>query len=380
MYENLYKIWWSIVLTVVFVAGSDLETIPDCVNCKNDKSELGEYLKSQKIAHRLEFIKQQLINNLHVKSTPQETPKFDSLPDFLVQKLVYDDATNRPNDNVVDGTGDDQNNRQMVLFVEQENVTCISNNKRGICLNFKLSDEILSTDLSSATIWFHQRSLPINNSGMHNFTIVDKTALLPKNRNPKNITMKYVADKDGWYQIDVTSLVKSWLPNNNNKKEYKHPVLMVSCDSCIGTEYATNVTWQSANKTSFLLLNTESEESARLKRGVECTPGKEECCREDLWVDFSSLGDDYRMILSPPKFNAYVCRGTCVLPGYETVQRPYAELLSVVKARRAHEFPLPSTCCTPTRFSNLNVLFASDSLTIQRSSIPNMVVETCGCV
>lgn len=101
------------------MAGSDLETIPDCIGCRNEHAELGEYLKSQKIAHRLEYIKQQLINNLHVQSVPIETPKFDSLPDFLVQKLVYEDTSNKASDSFADGTNDEPPNRQMVLFVEE---------------------------------------------------------------------------------------------------------------------------------------------------------------------------------------------------------------------------------------------------------------------
>lgn len=91
--------------------------LSDCIGCKNDQPELNEFLKSQKIAHRLEYIKQQLISNLHVENPPKEPPKFDSLPDFLIHKLVHPTAS-KTNSASPEGN-EEQTTRQMVLFAEE---------------------------------------------------------------------------------------------------------------------------------------------------------------------------------------------------------------------------------------------------------------------
>lgn len=101
-------------------ARTESEILFDCVGCRNDQPELNEFLKSQKIAHRLEYIKQQLMSNLHVENPAKESPKFDLLPDFLVRQLV------RPNAAVPNSGSpelNDQIERQMVLFPEEGECT-----------------------------------------------------------------------------------------------------------------------------------------------------------------------------------------------------------------------------------------------------------------
>lgn len=116
--------WYHVIIIVVVAAEMQLKTLSDCVGCQNDaqpQPELNEFLKTQKKAHRLEYIKQQLINNLHVENRPKEPPKFDSLPEFLVHELVHASETtsSKLNSGAVPDGNEDQTSKQMLLFAEQ---------------------------------------------------------------------------------------------------------------------------------------------------------------------------------------------------------------------------------------------------------------------
>lgn len=96
----------------------------DCIDCVGDSQQLQEpqmheLIKQQKIAQRLEYIMQQLIANLHTETRPKDPPKLNTLPEFLVERLVSPQSSS-----VTDAEAAEYPavTKQVVLFPEEGNV------------------------------------------------------------------------------------------------------------------------------------------------------------------------------------------------------------------------------------------------------------------
>ena len=93
----------------------------DCITCLSKQPQLNEMIRAQKIAHRLEYIRQQLNSNLHVQTPPTDPPKLEALPGFLVDQLV-----NSPSDRDFEHVRESGADKQMVLFPEEGKGECAS--------------------------------------------------------------------------------------------------------------------------------------------------------------------------------------------------------------------------------------------------------------
>lgn len=131
-----------------------------------------------------------------------------------------------------------------------------------------------------------------------------------------------------------------------------------------------------------------------------------QCCRESLYVSFHDVGwDDW--ILAPSGFHAFYCRGSCrTFTAAASSANTHASVLQVT--RRLHFFiagfskknpvffatlqkllsrdrvptearPHLAPCCAPTRLSPLIIFYSDESDVIRQRSLPNMIVESCGC-
>ncbi|XKL67210.1 hypothetical protein PGB90_010630 [Kerria lacca] len=345
----------------------------DCISCKSDQIELNKFLKFQKINQRLEYIKQQLSNNLRVESAPKYSPNLNILPPFLIEQLFYPASQDRNYGSLNERK--DSEIKQMVLFPEEESKNCYPTLRNSICLKFMLSNELVVKEISSAVLVFNKEQFFLNDIHHQNFTVTDKNLLNAKNRN-KRSKIHRIPHKDGWYEINVVNIVKSWLTYNSMRSQ----TLVIACETCKQAIVSTKQVLREEDTIPFILLTTEKEKNLRSKREIDCVPGNnDECCRETLEINFKELGD-YEMIYYPLKFNAYVCRGNCYYHSATNAEKPYASLLVKLKLNKSSNFSLPISCCTPTKFSSLPVLYASNNLSYVQTSIPNMVVESCGCI
>ncbi|KAK7601438.1 hypothetical protein V9T40_008879 [Parthenolecanium corni] len=108
------------VLRVTFVSASYVPNIgvDGCLSCgpgDPQNAELEDFLKTQKVAQRLQSIKQQLDNSLRIQRQPKNAPKLKALPQFLVDQLMEsngNDADKETHKNTVEM-------RQVVLFPDE---------------------------------------------------------------------------------------------------------------------------------------------------------------------------------------------------------------------------------------------------------------------
>lgn len=88
---------WFVLWCVVYYCASKAEKLrANCIGCKEvdsaDQRDVNDYLRMQKIANRLEYIKRQMANNLYANdgsaTTSSGPPEPNHLPEFLIEQLT----------------------------------------------------------------------------------------------------------------------------------------------------------------------------------------------------------------------------------------------------------------------------------------------------
>ncbi|XP_060067636.1 inhibin beta A chain-like [Ylistrum balloti] len=116
----------------------------------------------------------------------------------------------------------------------------------------------------------------------------------------------------------------------------------------------------------FLILHTKVETYIRSRRETSgnentCT-GQDMCCKSDLVFNFHEIGwNDW--ILYPASFTTGICSGGC----------PFVPL------GHRDQTTLEHAHCNATQLAPLRMMYYDTSGSILTSSIPNMIVERCGC-
>ncbi|KAM6215735.1 inhibin beta C chain [Rhynchocyon petersi] len=116
------------------------------------------------------------------------------------------------------------------------------------------------------------------------------------------------------------------------------------------------------------------------RRGLECQGGRSRmCCRQQLFVNFHEIGWD-SWIIHPKGYAMNFCTGPCSLlmagsPGIAASFHTAVLNLIKVNSRGSRS----TSCCVPTAWKPLTLLYFDKNSNIVKSDIPNMVVEACGC-
>ncbi|KFM65051.1 Inhibin beta E chain, partial [Stegodyphus mimosarum] len=137
-----------------------------------------------------------------------------------------------------------------------------------------------------------------------------------------------------------------------------------------------NVT-EDGDRRPFLLVAKDPDIQARKRRS---NTGNNTCQRKPFTVKFSDIGFD-SFILEPAEYVAYFCAGECWKDRsssrsfYQTV---ITETFEKNKTLVDTHGLCWASCCRPTRFSHLHVLYADENY-IHNKKLTNMVVEACGC-
>uniref|UniRef100_A0A1A8J2W5 Nodal-related 2 n=2 Tax=Nothobranchius kuhntae TaxID=321403 RepID=A0A1A8J2W5_NOTKU len=109
-----------------------------------------------------------------------------------------------------------------------------------------------------------------------------------------------------------------------------------------------------------------------LNRGGEKSP----CYRVDLIVDFNQIGWG-SSIISPKRFNAYRCEGSCQGPlGEDANPIDHAYMQGLLNYFHPERVVAP--CCAPTKMSSLSMLYFDNGQVLLRHH-EDMIVEECGC-
>lgn len=131
----------------------------------------------------------------------------------------------------------------------------------------------------------------------------------------------------------------------------------------------------------FLIIYAGSDIMRRTRRRINhCSNHFQgQCCRERFYVNFRELGwNDW--IIAPHGYYANYCRGNCKMsPINGKTKSNHGHVISEYRKHERMRNKAMQSCCTPTKFSSISVIYYEDNKRIVKRDVPSMVVDDCGC-
>ncbi|XP_063992349.1 growth/differentiation factor 8 [Diachasmimorpha longicaudata] len=337
---------------------------------------------------RVEYVKQQILKKLRLSKPPDVTISISTLPKPLINGHVLELRPGEPMEPEKQAESFYGKTDQVVIFPNEgptdlTNCRTTSNHLTGFspaaCFTFNLPAEMQFVAVTSADLWFYKGN-DENDVFGQTFVLSELDHWDQGGSFEKNTIMAIfeTSIEEGWVKTDVAFTVKKWV----EKRRLNH-AMQIACSTCsIDRENApvsTEVTLK-----PFLVIHTSPlPQKNRPKRNSNCLPEMKECCRDDLYISFEEIGwSDW--ILHPSGYHAYFCRGSCtsaaslMMSGspYNNVIRKWLTKNSSIHRRGNEIVP----CCSPTQLSPIQLLYVDSNNTITQKTLPNMVVEACGCM
>jgi len=196
-------------------------------------------------------------------------------------------------------------------------------------------------------------------------------------------------------KINIEWPIKSWFGNH----ELSH-LIQITCESC-DISSMEEIISVNKNYRPFIMIDTQNRKSkSRQRRNINCSSGITECCREKLYISFADIGWD-NWILQPKGYDAYFCRGSCssVASVAQAASHHSSLLVSCdwfsfigiwtnwnllklqkILSTNGTRKPLDLVpCCTAKQYSSLQLVVVDSNNTATVKTLPNMIVESCGC-
>ncbi|XP_019765468.2 bone morphogenetic protein 2 [Dendroctonus ponderosae] len=347
----------------------------------DDPDTVGTISEADFTALRIEYIKNQILKKLRLKEKPQITIADLPKPIKENENLLPNQDTNffsRYDDDFYGKT------TQAVVLPYEDEARCLRKvNYPSACLPFQMPNDIHSSDVSTAELWFHKKADIMD---AHNQTfIIYEVAHWDTNKSFQKTNPIAIRDtniKEGWLKVDVTYVVKNWLDFQDSPIH----AINVLCKTC-GLDKSQSPVSFSGDLKPFLIIYTHSQQRRSLmhrrpKRSSECKDSPNECCRESLYVSFAEIGwNDW--IIKPEGYNAFFCRGSCTTPtAIMNSATHHNSILQKVMGKNNQRGSRPelTPCCAATQFQQLHLIYMDGNKTLTTKSLSNMIVETCACM
>ncbi|EDW57868.1 inhibin beta A chain [Drosophila virilis] len=354
-----------------------------CPKCESSRQV--EHITEEELRRlRIEFVKQQILEKLRLKESPKVSAVELPRPIFEGVTLQHAEESGKNKDY------DDyyaRTNQKFILLQREETECRRLGAHPSMCFSFKIDDaDADGFDVSSAVLWLyknkHNYTKSSNDSQLNG---VQKKQTLVVSEVEQQLDAKYlplaktiaiqsVDVQDEWMKINIEWPIKRWFGNH----ELSH-LIQITCESC-DIESMEEIISVDKNYRPFIMIDTQNRRSkSRQKRNINCSSGVTECCREKLYISFADIGWD-NWIMQPKGYDAYFCRGSCSsVASVAQAASHHSSLLKILSTNGTRK-PLDLIpCCTAKQYSSLQlvVLDSNNSATIK--TLPNMVVESCGC-
>ncbi|XP_011696480.1 PREDICTED: growth/differentiation factor 8 [Wasmannia auropunctata] len=353
----------------------------DCAGCAQNKVNVGIDPDPLLTELRVEYVKQQILKKLRLSKPPEVSMPLSTLPKPLINGNVLRPDLERPAENFYGKTN------QVVVFPTEgvadsakyrHNLNHITGFNSAAHFTFYLSNEMLYVDVTSAELWFYKEQVENDDELKQTFVLSELDHWDQGGRFEKNTVMAiFETDiREGWVKTDIKFMVKKWI----GRHRLNHAI-QIACTTCSTDRDRAPVSAEQSLK-PFLVIHTEPlPQRNRPKRHSNCLPDTTECCRDELYINFRDIGwSDW--ILHPSGYHAYFCRGSCSTAASLTVSGSHynnviMKYLTTESGQRKNKI-VP--CCSPTQLAPLQLLYIDTNNTITQKTLPNMVVEACGCM
>ncbi|XP_055388308.1 inhibin beta A chain [Condylostylus longicornis] len=343
-----------------------------CPKCSSSSENNKIHVSQEQLTElRIDFVKRQILKKLRLKNPPHVTAV-----DYLPQPITEMEYNNVKSKEELDDYYARTSKKYIILEREYKECAFINKNP-AICFLFKIDDvDTDNMDVNQAVLWVYIK--PKNNNDEMKQTLVVSeferqmsSRYLPK---VKPIAIKSVDIVEGWIKIDIAWPIKKWVGTH----ELSH-LIHITCNSC-ELDTKDGIIALEKEYQPFIVIDTQyRRQRSRQKRSVNCSADVKECCREKLYISFKEIGwGDW--IISPTGYNAYFCRGSCnSIASIASSNNHHSLIIKTLKDKFDRPLEL-IPCCTAKQFSQLELLFRDSNNTITQKFLPNMIVESCGCM
>lgn len=353
-----------------------------CLDCTQNKVVVNDQNPIQTVL-RVEYVKQQILKKLRLSKPPDVSISLSTLPKPLINGNVLELRPGSPLEPEKSAESFYGKTDQIVVFPNEgiaDSKKCrqSSNHLTGFspaaCFTFYLSNEMQYVDVTSAELWFYKEY--DENDDLNQTFVLSELDHWDKGERFEKNTMMAIFNTDigeGWVKTDVGFTVKKWV----EKHQLNH-AMQIACSTCSIDRDTAPVSIEQTLKPFLVIHTSPLPQENRLKRNSNCSPEMKECCRDELFIDFQDIGwGDW--ILHPSGYHAYFCRGSCTSVASLTLSGSHYNNV-IRKWNLVHHEKEIVPCCSPTQFSPMQLLYIDSNSTIKQKTLPNMVVEACGCM
>ncbi|KAM8716579.1 hypothetical protein ACLKA7_003457 [Drosophila subpalustris] len=356
-----------------------------CPKCESSRQV--EHITEEELRRlRIEFVKQQILEKLRLKESPNVSAVELPRPIFEGVTLTQTQDESSKNKDYDDYYA--RTNQKFILLQREETECRRLGVHPSMCFSFKIDDaDADGFDVSSAVLWLYKNKQNFtkasNESQSASGTPRKQTIVVSEVEQQldakylplaKTIAIQTVDVQDEWMKINIEWPIKSWFGNH----ELSH-LIQISCESC-DISSMEEIVSVNKNYRPFIMIDTQNRQSkSRQKRNINCSSGVTECCREKLYISFADIGWD-NWILQPKGYDAYFCRGSCSsVASVAQAASHHSSLLKILSTNGTRK-PLDLVpCCTAKQYSSLQLVVFDSNNTATIKTLPNMIVESCGC-
>ncbi|XP_035740866.1 growth/differentiation factor 8-like [Vespa mandarinia] len=354
----------------------------ECVECNQNKVVVNDQ-NPILTELRVEYVKQQILKKLRLSKPPNVSISLSTLPKPLINGNVLELRPGAPLEPEKSAESFYGKTDQIVVFPYEgigDSKKCrqSSNHLTGFnpaaCFTFYLPNEMQFVDVTSAQLWFYKEY--DENDDLNQTFVLSELDHWDKGESFEKNTMMAILDTDigeGWVKTDVGFTVRKWV----ERHQLNH-AMQIACSTCSIDRDTAPVSIEQTLKPFLVIHTSPLPQKNRPKRNSNCSPEMKECCRDELYINFADIGwSDW--ILHPRGYHAYFCRGSCSSAATLTISAT-SHTNVIMKWKTIHRRNEIVPCCSPTQLSAIQLLYVHTNNTIQQKTLPNMVVEACGCM
>ncbi|CAD6211453.1 GSCOCG00010991001-RA-CDS [Cotesia congregata] len=333
---------------------------------------------------RVEYVKQQILKKLRLSKPPDVSISLSTLPKPLINGYVLELRPGEPFESEKQAESFYGKTDQIVVFPNEdvtdvENCRQNSNHLTGFspaaCFTFNLPSEMQYVDVTSADLWFYKEN-DENDVYGQTFVLSELDHWDQGGSFEKNTIMAIfeTSIEEGWVKTDVAFTVRKWV-----ERQILNHAIQIACSTCSIDRETAPVSAELTLKPFLVIHTSPLLPKNRPKRNSNCLPEMKECCRDQLYISFDEIGwSDW--ILHPSGYHAYFCRGSCSSAASLIMSgSPYNNILRKWLMKNGGQNEIVP-CCSPTQLSPIQLLYVDSNNTITQKTLPNMVVEACGCM